>query len=104
MASLANIRQGQKTSVTKKIEFYDNGVVRLNFDRLPASKIPSGFAFGLVVRDPRKVLPPKRGCADVPAKGYFSHFKVVFTRAILQCVLLLLFENVSSCSNTTITF
>ena len=32
-------------------------------------EFPDGLAFGLIVRDPRKVLPPKRGCALMPTKG-----------------------------------
>ena len=39
------------------------------FDRFLPGEMPPGFSFGLVVRDPRKLLPPKRGCEQVPIKG-----------------------------------
>ena len=39
------------------------------FDQFLPGQMPSGLTFGLVVRDPRKLLPPKRGCAHIPAKG-----------------------------------
>ena len=39
------------------------------FDRFLVSGVPAGFTFGLIVRDPRKVLPPKRGCAEMLTNG-----------------------------------
>ena len=39
------------------------------FDQFLPGQMPSGLTFGLVVRDPRKLLPPKRGCAQIPPKG-----------------------------------
>ena len=45
----------------------------LKFDQFLPGQMPSGFTFGLVVRDPRKLLPPKRGCAQIPPKGKLSN-------------------------------
>jgi len=53
-------------SITLEREFWSH------FDQF--SEFPNGLAFGLIVRDPRKVLPPKRGCALMPSKGNKSLF------------------------------
>jgi len=39
------------------------------FDHYLPGQMPAGLTFGQVVRDPRKMLPPKRGCAQIPTQG-----------------------------------
>ena len=39
------------------------------FDHFLPGQMPAGLTFGQVVRDPRKMLPPKRGCAQIPTQG-----------------------------------
>lgn len=64
-------KQDDKTAedfVEKESSFWSK------FNRFLPGEIPPGFSFSLIVRDPRKLLPPKRGCEQVPIKGKIISF------------------------------